>query len=99
MAFNRKYDITPQTVKRAVQESLRLYETTAEKEGLLVAEGADNLDVAEVIRQLEQDMFEAADQLEFERAAMLRDQIATLRKEERGDAAPSPGGRRKKVRY
>ena len=36
-------------------------------------------EIKELISQLEADMFEAADQLEFERAAHIRDQISKLR--------------------
>jgi excinuclease ABC subunit B len=43
----------------------------------MVAENAD--DVAAVIAELEQDMQEAAGRLEFERAALLRDQINALK--------------------
>jgi excinuclease ABC subunit B len=43
----------------------------------MVAESAD--DVAAVIAELEEDMSVAADKLEFERAALLRDQINALK--------------------
>ena len=51
-------------------------------------------DLESVIFSLEQEMLEAAERLEFERAALLRDQIAKLRREH-DDAAKEP----KKVRY
>jgi excinuclease ABC subunit B len=65
-------------VKRAAQASLHVYDGTGESskvEG--VAENAD--DVAAVIAELEQEMADAAGRLEFERAAILRDQINALR--------------------
>ena len=43
----------------------------------MVAEAID--DVAAVIAELEEDMQEASDKLEFERAALLRDQIKALK--------------------
>jgi excinuclease ABC subunit B len=44
---------------------------------MAVAEAGD--DVAAVIAELEEEMQEAADKLEFERAALLRDQINSLK--------------------
>ena len=44
-----------------------------------MAETGEDYDINEVIHQLEQEMLEAAEALEFERAATLRDQIKDLR--------------------
>ena len=43
-----------------------------------VAEDSETYDLTEALRRLEQEMHEAAAALEFERAAMLRDQIFKL---------------------
>jgi excinuclease ABC subunit B len=59
-----------------VQSSLHVYDGT-KREELMVAEAGD--DVAAVIAELEDDMQEAANKLEFERAALLRDQINSLK--------------------
>ncbi len=80
-AFNREHNITPRSVKRAVEETLRLYEQAEKVVSHVVAEDAEGYDVIETVRQLEQEMKEAADALEFERAAMLRDQIKELQRE------------------
>ena len=87
MEYNRKHGITPTTVKRALQESLHVYEKEKkEEEFAFVFEGeGDDAAVEKVISVLEQDMIEAADKLEFERAALLRDQIRKLRKEHSRD--------------
>ena len=39
----------------------------------------DDLDVVETIRELEKEMIEAAEKLEFEKAALLRDQVSELK--------------------
>jgi excinuclease ABC subunit B len=39
----------------------------------------DDLDVVETIRDLEKEMIEAAEKLEFEKAALLRDQVSELK--------------------
>lgn len=78
VAYNLAHGITPRSVKRSAQASLRVYDGTGrEDDSAAVAESVD--DVAAVIAELEDEMQEAANRLEFERAALLRDQIATLK--------------------
>lgn len=93
---NEKHGITPQTVTRNDQETLRLYMRGKEVEDSLVAESGEDVDTLSVIRELEEEMQEAATKLEFERAALIRDQINKLKKES-GEKPLSV--KRKKVRY
>lgn len=101
MEHNEKHGITPQTVRRAVQESLQILGKARDTEESIVREGGGgDFVVTEVIRELEQEMAEAAAKLEFERAALLRDQIRELKKQsglnpDDGGALPKP----KKVTY
>jgi len=101
MDHNEKYDITPQTVRRGVQESLQILGKAKEIEDNVVREGGGgDFAVIEVIRELEGEMAEAATKLEFERAALLRDQIRELKKQagmntDDGGVLPKP----KKVTY
>jgi excinuclease ABC subunit B len=76
-AYNLEHGITPRGVKRSAQSSLHVYDGTGERPEGAVAESAD--DVAAVIAELEDDTQEAAGRLEFERAALLRDQIDALK--------------------
>ena len=76
--YNEKHGITPQSVVRSVQESLHSVLQGRELNASLVKEG-DDLDVTEVIRELEAEMQQAAIALEYERAALLRDQIKELK--------------------
>ncbi len=82
---NETHGITPQSVKRALQQSLHTHEKEREEADKLnrsmVAEDAETYDKLRVIAELEEEMREAASKLEFERAAHLRDQINTLRQE------------------
>ena len=79
-AYNEEHGITPTSVVRPVQMGLHLYKS-AEKEDLLeVAEVGDEYDVDALIVKLSKEMREAADNLEFERAAALRDKIKELNK-------------------
>ena len=93
---NEKHGITPQTVTRNDQETLRLYMRGKQVEDSLVAESGEDVDTLSVIRELEEEMQEAATKLEFERAALIRDQINKLKKES-GEKPLSV--KRKKVRY
>jgi excinuclease ABC subunit B len=78
VAYNTAHGITPRSVKRAAQASLHVYDGSGERGAeLAVAEAVD--DVAAVIAELENEMQEAAGRLEFERAALLRDQINALK--------------------
>ncbi len=89
MEHNAKHGITPQTVRRAVQESLQILGKAREIEESVVREGGGDFEVTEVIRELEAEMAEAATKLEFERAALLRDQIRELKARESGEAPPA----------
>ena len=78
MAYNEAHGITPRSVRRGTLASLHVYDGTGERgEEGTVAE--DPNDVAAVIAELEDDMQEAAGRLEFERAAVLRDQVNALK--------------------
>jgi len=77
LAYNQEHGITPRSVKRSAQASLHTGEEEAPEPAAL-AEG-DDADVAAVIAELEEEMQEAAGKLEFERAALLRDQVNALK--------------------
>ena len=77
LAYNAEHGITPRGVKRGVQASLHTYDGSGVDRDVAVAESAG--DVAAVIAELEDEMQDAANRLEFERAALLRDQINALK--------------------
>jgi len=77
IAHNLANGITPRSVIRSAQASLHVYDGSGAKDEVAVAESAD--DVKTVIAELEVEMVEASRKLEFERAALLRDQIDALR--------------------
>ncbi|MFT5122903.1 MAG: excinuclease ABC subunit B [Kiritimatiellia bacterium] len=80
LEYNETHGITPRTVIKSIQESLSSREDEAEEVNMrMVADSGVDYDVNEVINELEREMLEAAQSLEFERAAILRDQIAELR--------------------
>ncbi len=88
-AFNKEHGITPKSVKRGIQSSLHDADYREDSKDGLIAELNGDEDVAAVISELEIEMEEAASALEFEKAALLRDQIKALRSGE----AFKPSGR------
>ena len=76
MEHNRLHGITPHSVKRPVQESLRVL-ISSDEDSARVNEMP--LDIGTLIRELEIEMKEASVKLEYERAALLRDQIMELK--------------------
>ena len=91
LAYNAEHGITPKSVKRGIDESLQApgksYEQR-ESNDQMVAESGD-VDVATVIAELETEMLEAAQKLEFEKAATIRDQIEMLQAGKHLDKAVS----------
>ena len=80
IAYNKAHGITPKSVKRKINESVYVY--TAGKvgryaKGVEVPGAGGAVDQA-VLDSLRREMMEAADALEFERAAYLRDQIRLI---------------------
>jgi excinuclease ABC subunit B len=94
-AYNTEHGITPRSVVRAVQESLHVIVRGSGNESSSLNENGSNFDVGELIRELESDMAEAAGRLEYERAALLRDQINELKT----GTSPSSLPARRKVSY
>ncbi|MBI3881564.1 MAG: excinuclease ABC subunit UvrB [Verrucomicrobia bacterium] len=94
IAYNTEHNITPRSVTRAVEESLSqdaMGRSTHNAAEMILNETAGgNFDVTETIRQLEEEMLEAANNLEFEKAALLRDQINELKRSTGDTASPAP---------
>ena len=79
IAYNLEHHITPRSVIRAVEESLAVYRTTREEADAVLHDAKMDVDVTETIRELEGEMLVAAEDLKFEKAALLRDQIKELK--------------------
>ena len=79
LAYNQEHGITPRSVKRGAQSSLHVYDGSGDRGGAEAALAENVDDVAAVVAELEEEMQGAADRLEFERAAVLRDQIDALK--------------------
>ena len=75
MDFNAAHGIAPKSVSRPIQEPL-----VRRNDKIPSIKGKSKTQLKEIIDNLQKQMLEAADRLDFERAALLRDQIKLLRK-------------------
>jgi excinuclease ABC subunit B len=84
IAHNKEHGITPTTIRKSVEEiEFATRVADAREAPTVVAEGretyADEVNREEFVKILEKEMEEAAEGLDFERAALLRDQLFELR--------------------
>ena len=73
--FNEKHDITPTTIKKNIGEIIQITKKAEEEE----IEEFNREDIATILINMESEMYKAAEELDFERAARLRDQIKKMR--------------------
>jgi len=81
-AYNREHGITPQGIKKAVKDITDRVRVVAEERAKYGAAPVPPDEIARLIKDLEAQMKKAARNLEFEKAALLRDRIVDLRKDE-----------------
>ena len=101
--YNREHNITPRSVSRAVEESLASYESKREEANAVLRDAKMDIDLTETIKELESEMLAAANDLKFEKAALLRDQIKELKRMMEGgrpvrEVKAQPASDRKKDR-
>ncbi|MDU3153153.1 MAG: helicase-related protein, partial [Anaerococcus hydrogenalis] len=77
--FNEKHGITPTTIKKNIAEIIQVTKATNEVEE--VKEEFSQEQIENIIINLETEMYAAAEELDFEKAASLRDQIAKMKRE------------------
>ena len=85
LAYNQEYHINPQTITKSIEEfnivnsenNLEYFSTVNEEQGKYLSQ--NNLGL--LIKSLEKEMKQSAKNLDFERAALLRDEIRRLKKE------------------
>ncbi|WP_138496188.1 excinuclease ABC subunit UvrB [Paenibacillus pinistramenti] len=84
MAYNEKHGITPQTIRKRIRDVIEATKAAESKEDYLPDGAGKKLskrDREAVIKRLEAEMKEAAKNLQFERAAQLRDAMLELKAE------------------
>jgi excinuclease ABC subunit B len=81
-AYNKEHGITPQGIKKAIKDITERVQAVAETRIPYTVTPISKEEIAQLIKQLESQMKAAAKNLEFEKAALLRDRIIELRKDE-----------------
>ena len=86
-AYNKEHGIVPKTIKKAVEDILEHQKEDAEQEANIKLEALKNCTNLFVAKQrkklldlMKREMSEAADRLDYEQAAVLRDQIIEIEK-------------------
>ncbi len=80
--YNKEHGITPQGIKKAIKDITQRVQAVAETRAPYIASPISMEEMHRLIKQLESQMKAAAKNLEFEKAALLRDRIIELRKDE-----------------
>jgi excinuclease ABC subunit B len=91
LAHNKAHGITPRSVKRSIEEGLSSVGSGRNAAAAILDDSVAQIDLTETIRELEGEMIEASNNLEFEKAALLRDQIRELKSRLSGAETRSPG--------
>jgi excinuclease ABC subunit B len=81
-AYNKEHGITPQGIRKTIKDITERVQAVAETRVPYIVTPISKEEMAQLIRQLESQMKAAARNLEFEKAAMIRDRIIELRKDE-----------------
>jgi excinuclease ABC subunit B len=81
-AYNKEHGITPQGIKKAIKDITERVKMVAEARAAYTPTPISKDEVIRLIKDLEAQMRKAAKNLEFEKAALLRDRIIELRKDE-----------------
>ena len=81
LAYNQQHNITPTSINKAIRRGIEneLAARQTAREAFHEHGTSDDFNIEERIEILEQDMLDAADDLDFERAAVLRDEITALK--------------------
>ena len=94
-AYNEEHGVVPRSVSAAVHELMEI-SRPADEDAAMAAAGLDDAETQATIARLEESMLEAAERLDFEKAAALRDQLLALKGEApRADGEKSRRSRRK----
>ncbi len=83
LEYNQEHDITPATVQKAIRRGIERELAGRRTAREVVGLSEEQFEREELLRKLEGEMFAASDALEFEKAAMLRDQLKKVKEDPR----------------
>ncbi|MEO0091664.1 MAG: excinuclease ABC subunit UvrB [candidate division WOR-3 bacterium] len=82
LEYNRKHKITPKSIEKSISQVIKTtIVADAKASDDIIEEISQGADKTEILNRLEQAMRQAAENLEFEKAAKIRDQIKKLKQE------------------
>ena len=83
MQYNEEHHITPQTIKKAVRDLISISKKADGGSGTIEKdlESMSRRDLEKLMKKLTQKMHTAAAELDFERAAELRDEMLLIKKQ------------------
>ncbi len=87
LEYNKVHNIMPKSIKKAVKKGVESYRKAKEFISDIAGESSEEHDIHNIISGLERDMEQAARNLQFEKAIVFRDQIATVKKSMKADDA------------
>jgi len=79
LAHNKEHGITPTTIKKAIRKGIELELRARKTAREAVHQEDEQFDINELLADMEKEMLGAAEQLEFEKAASLRDRIKQIK--------------------
>ena len=79
LAYNAEHGITPKTIIKAIRAGLETELKARKTAREAVRDSEPEYEVSELTRMLEAEMLEAAQSMEFEKAAAIRDQVKALK--------------------
>lgn len=88
MNYNREHGIIPQTIKKKVYDIIQATKAVDVKQNSPLNKGYESMDIKELRKEavkIEKDMKRAASDLQFERAAELRDRLIEVKKQMNGE--------------
>lgn len=76
--YNKEHDITPKTIQKSIRNSIEATKVAEEEVVYGISDTDDKDEIRDNIEKLKSEMMEAAQNLQFERAAELRDKVKQL---------------------
>jgi excinuclease ABC subunit B len=80
-AYNKEHGVKPVGIKKAIKDITERVKVVTEQRGAFQAKPVSKEEIARLIKELDSKMRRTAKNLEFEQAAIIRDQIIELRRE------------------